>query len=88
MDVREVARQVEAHSGPINALVEQVSRVVVGQRDGRGLLLGLLASGHAALEGVPGLAKTLTVTTLARAMHRSSRISSRPTCCQPTWWAR
>lgn len=80
VDVREVAREVEAHSGPINALVEQVSRVVVGQRPMvEGLLLGLLTGGHVLLEGVPGLAKTLTVTTLARAMHaKFARIQFTP----------
>ena len=80
VDVREIAREVEAHSGPINALVEQVSRVVVGQRAMvEGLILGLLANGHVLLEGVPGLAKTLTVTTLARAMHaKFARIQFTP----------
>ena len=80
MDVREVAREVEAASGPINALAEQVSRVVVGQRAMvDGLLLGLLTGGHVLLEGVPGLAKTLTVTSLARAMHaKFARIQFTP----------
>ena len=80
VDVREVARDVEAHSGPINALAEQVGRVVVGQRAMvEGLLLGLLTGGHVLLEGVPGLAKTLTVTSLARAMHaKFARIQFTP----------
>ena len=80
VDVREVAREVEAASGPINALAEQVSRVVVGQRAMvDGLLLGLLTGGHVLLEGVPGLAKTLTVTSLARAMHaKFARIQFTP----------
>ncbi len=80
VDVREVAREVEAASGPINALAEQVSRVVVGQRAMvDGLLLGLLTGGHVLLEGVPGLAKTLTVTSLAQAMHaKFARIQFTP----------
>jgi MoxR-like ATPase len=80
VDVREVAREVEATTGPINALAEQVSRVVVGQRAMiDGLLLGLLTGGHVLLEGVPGLAKTLTVTSLARAMHaKFARIQFTP----------
>ncbi|RMH31291.1 MAG: MoxR family ATPase [Planctomycetota bacterium] len=45
----------------------------------RALLIGVLTGGHVLLEGVPGLAKTLTVTTLARAMHaKFSRIQFTP----------
>src|SRR6201987_1331564 len=50
----------------VSAVQNEISRVVVGQKylvDG--LLIGLLANGHVLLEGVPGLAKTLTVKTLA-----------------------
>jgi MoxR-like ATPase len=53
------------------------------------VLLGLLTGGHVLLEGVPGLAKTLTVNTLAPPCRRSfSAFSSRPTCCPPTSSAR
>jgi MoxR-like ATPase len=56
----------------IDPLVTQLSRVIVGQQvliDR--LLLGLLTGGHLLLEGVPGLAKTLAVRTLARCLHFS-----------------
>ena len=50
------------------------------------ILIGLLTGGHVLLEGVPGLAKTLTVRTLCDAIQRASSraSSSRPTCCPPT----
>jgi len=56
----------------LDPLDAQISRVIVGQRTliDR-LLLGLLTGGHLLLEGVPGLAKTLAVSTLARCLHLS-----------------
>lgn len=62
----EITRQVQEHSHWIAPLQTEVARVVVGQKyliDR--LLIGLLTNGHVLLEGVPGLAKTLTVKTLA-----------------------
>src|SRR4051812_23985874 len=51
-------------------LYQQMARVLVGQRTlVDRLLLGLLTGGHVLLEGVPGLAKTLAVSTLARALR-------------------
>ncbi|MEE8581854.1 MAG: MoxR family ATPase [Myxococcota bacterium] len=53
----------------LKALVEQVGRVVVGQHSlVEGLLIGLLSDGHVLVEGVPGLAKTTLVRTLAAAL--------------------
>lgn len=65
---------------PVQGLADQVGRVVVGQAEMvRALLIGVLTDGHVLLEGVPGLAKTLTVTTLAKAMHADfSRIQFTP----------
>lgn len=63
---QEITQQVQELGQWIPSLREQVGRVVVGQKylvDR--LLLGLLANGHILLEGVPGLAKTLTVKTMA-----------------------
>ncbi len=52
----------------------EVAKVIVGQEQMiEGLLLGLLCGGHVLLEGVPGLAKTLTVRTLARALNLGFR---------------
>jgi len=57
----------EEHSRRMEAVLLEVGRVIVGQRDIlEGLLLGLVTDGHILLEGVPGLAKTLAVRTLAR----------------------
>ena len=69
----------------------EVKRVVVGQdRFLERVMVAMLAQGHLLVEGVPGLAKTLTVKTLARprCAARSSASSSRPTWCRPTWSAR
>src|SRR4030095_8982288 len=61
-------------------LQEEIARVVVGQKYlVEGLLTGLLTNGHILLEGVPGLAKTLTVKTLASCIHtRFQRIQFTP----------
>ena len=61
-------------NGQIAALREMLARVIVGQEDVvEQLLVALLASGHALIEGVPGLGKTLLVKTLADAMHLDFR---------------
>jgi MoxR-like ATPases len=67
---QEISQQVQEFGQWITPLREQVAHVVVGQKylvDR--LLLGLLANGHVLLEGVPGLAKTLTVKTIASAIQ-------------------
>ncbi|MEL6253213.1 MAG: AAA family ATPase [Bacteroidota bacterium] len=54
----------------VNLLVQELDKVVVGQyKMVHRLLIGLFTNGHILLEGVPGLAKTLTVSTLARALQ-------------------
>src|SRR5512138_2629986 len=64
--------QVEAAATWISRLREEIGRVIVGQEQlVDRLLVGLLANGHVLLEGVPGLAKTLSVRTLAAAIHAS-----------------
>lgn len=66
----ELTQQVKESSTWIKPLQDEIAHVVVGQRylvDG--LLIGLLTNGHVLLEGVPGLAKTLTVKTLASCIH-------------------
>jgi MoxR-like ATPase len=67
---QELTEKVKAQSQWIKPLQEEIGRIVVGQKylvDG--LLVGLLTNGHILLEGVPGLAKTLTVKTLAACIH-------------------
>jgi MoxR-like ATPase len=58
------------HQEKIQQVIEEVRKIVVGQdRMVNRLLIGLFTNGHILLEGVPGLAKTLTVNTLARVLH-------------------
>jgi len=69
-DIQALTDEIKTHAEKLRALTESVERVIVGQEGMiRGLLIGLLSDGHVLLEGVPGLAKTLTITSLARAMH-------------------
>ena len=64
--IQELDRRVQEAGAWIHPLVQEVSRVVIGQQGlVQSLLIGLLSNGHVLLEGVPGLAKTLTVRTLA-----------------------
>ncbi|HOX26598.1 MAG TPA: AAA family ATPase [Candidatus Krumholzibacteria bacterium] len=59
--------QAAAVAARLQAVLDEAGRVIVGQQDMlEGLLLGLVADGHILLEGVPGLAKTLAVRTLAQ----------------------
>ncbi|HEY6224040.1 MAG TPA: AAA family ATPase, partial [Gemmatimonadales bacterium] len=64
----------------VDRIIDAVERVVVGQRElVEGLLVGLLAGGHILLEGVPGLAKTMAVRTLAATIRsRFQRIQFTP----------
>ena len=64
--------QVQATAAWIKTLRAEIGKVIVGQEHlVDRLLVGLLANGHVLLEGVPGLAKTLSVRTLAAAIHAS-----------------
>jgi MoxR-like ATPase len=79
-DMSRVNEQVKDASAFVYRLREEIGKVVVGQRylvDR--LLIGILANGHVLLEGVPGLAKTLSVKTLAQAISAAfSRIQFTP----------
>jgi MoxR-like ATPase len=79
-DVRVITEMVREESGFVDDIFREVDKVIVGQRDMvEKVLLGLLTGGHVLLEGVPGLAKTLTVNTLARTMEaRFQRIQFTP----------
>ncbi|MBI2723884.1 MAG: MoxR family ATPase [Chloroflexi bacterium] len=68
-DIAAINERVRAQSGFVAAVKQQVARVIVGQDVlVERLLIGMLCRGHILIEGVPGLAKTLTVSTLARAI--------------------
>jgi MoxR-like ATPase len=68
------------HQEKIAEVIQEVKKVVVGQdKMVNRLLIGLFTNGHILLEGVPGLAKTLTVNTLAKVLHLGfSRIQFTP----------
>lgn len=66
MNISETEKQIEAAKQKIDTVVEEIQKTVVGQDAMiRGLLTGIIAGGHILIEGVPGLAKTLAVKTLA-----------------------
>ncbi|MFW6067747.1 MAG: AAA family ATPase, partial [Myxococcota bacterium] len=61
---------VQAFRDDVNRVREEVGKMIVGQADiVDGVLMCLLAGGHALLEGVPGLGKTMLVRSLASALH-------------------
>ncbi len=69
-DIRMVNQLVERESAFLDRLFTEVNKVIVGQRDMiERVFMGLLCGGHVLLEGAPGLAKTLTVNTLARCLE-------------------
>jgi len=64
-----IADEVEMLSGKLKALKQEIGKVIIGQEETVSqLLITFLAGGHALLEGVPGLAKTLMIRTLANAI--------------------
>jgi len=68
-DIQAINAKIQEESRFIETLTQEVSKVIVGQKYMvERLLIGLLADGHILLEGVPGLAKTLVVNTLSRAI--------------------
>jgi len=72
--IAEITRRVEGEGAFLRDVTAEVERVLVGQKTLiEGMLTGLLADGHVLLEGVPGLAKSLAVETLARALGGSFR---------------
>lgn len=67
IDINAITERVHRDSQAVDRILQQMDRVVVGQRHMvERLVIGLLCNGHVLLEGVPGLAKTLTVSTLSR----------------------
>ena len=80
IDIRELNIRIEQQSGFVTNLVTGMNRVIVGQKHLiDSLLIGLLRDGHILLEGVPGLAKTLAIKTLAQLIDADySRIQFTP----------
>ena len=68
--IKKISDQVREARASVEGLFKEIGKVIVGQRYlTERLLIGLLGDGHILLEGVPGLAKTLSVKTLAQAIH-------------------
>jgi MoxR-like ATPase len=73
-DVAEVAERIEKESAFLRDVIREVEGVIVGQKPLLdGMLMGLLADGHVLLEGLPGLAKSLAVQSLATALGGTFR---------------
>jgi MoxR-like ATPase len=73
-DVKQIGNLVREKSDFVRALFGEIDKVIIGQRYMlERMLVGLLANGHILLEGVPGLAKTMAVTTLSRAIDATFR---------------
>ncbi len=67
--MQEIAEDVKKASGLIDKLKKEIAKAIIGQEEMiTRLIIGILCSGHILLEGVPGIAKTLAVNTLAKAL--------------------
>lgn len=80
VDIKELNERIKQESSFVDLLTIEMNKVIVGQKHLiEGLLIGLLSDGHILLEGVPGLAKTLAITTLSKAVSADfSRIQFTP----------
>ena len=80
IDISQINEKIERESVFVEALSREMSKVIVGQKNMiDSLLIGLLGQGHILLEGVPGLAKTLSINTLSKAVKGTfSRIQFTP----------
>ncbi len=80
IDIASINQKIEKESAFVDLLTLEMNKVIVGQKHMvERLLIGLLGQGHILLEGVPGLAKTLAINTLSKAVHASfSRIQFTP----------
>src|ERR1700740_327561 len=79
-DIRLLNEKIGSAAGFVTRINDELSKVIVGQQSMiERLLIGLLSNGHVLLEGVPGLAKTLAIKSLAQAVHADfSRIQFTP----------
>lgn len=79
-DIRLLNEKINHAAGFVTRINDELSKVIVGQHGMiERLLIGLLSNGHVLLEGVPGLAKTLSIKSLAQAIHANfSRIQFTP----------
>jgi len=80
VDIKEINERIQQESAFVDMLTVEMDKVIVGQKMMvERLLIGLLSNGHILLEGVPGLAKTLAINTLAKCVDAQfSRIQFTP----------
>ena len=80
VDIRAINEKIERESAFVDILTSEMNKVIVGQKEMiERLLIGLLGNGHILLEGVPGLAKTLAINSLSKAVQGSfSRVQFTP----------
>ena len=80
VNIKELNDRIQQESAFVDILTMEMNKVIVGQKHlVENLLIGLLANGHILLEGMPGLAKTLAINTLASAIDaKFSRIQFTP----------
>ena len=80
VNIKELNERIEKESAFVEMIKTEMSKVIIGQKHLLdGLLIGLLSNGHILLEGVPGLAKTLAITTLAKTVKaKFNRIQFTP----------
>ncbi len=80
VDIKELNERIKNESSFVDLLMLEMNKVIVGQKHlVEGLMIGLLSDGHILLEGVPGLAKTLAINTLANIVDaKFSRIQFTP----------
>ena len=80
MDIKEINEKIQHESAFVDLLTMELGKVIVGQKYmTERLLIGMLSNGHVLLEGVPGLAKTLAIKSLAAAIHaKFNRIQFTP----------
>ena len=80
IDIKEINEKIEKESAFIDLLTFELNKVIIGQKKMvERLLIGLLGKGHILLEGVPGLAKTLVINSLSKAIKGSfNRIQFTP----------
>ena len=80
VNIKELNERIQQESGFTDLLSLEMGKVIVGQKHlVENLMIALLANGHILLEGVPGLAKTLAISTLAKAIDaKFSRIQFTP----------
>ena len=80
VDIKALNERIQQESSFVDMINMEMNKVIVGQKHlVEGLLIGMLSNGHILLEGVPGLAKTLAINTLATTIDaKFSRIQFTP----------